>query len=144
MTFSEAEQILKTLPLNGEQSEALDFLLSIAAIKNEKDCYGIENVNFSICKNTDANWKRYQQQRISQGFDETECWNLDSTICQFIYPRLIYFRENHCGCPQELTDQEWNDILDKMILFCEKYPEDDDYDQEGMQLMWKYFNDLWW
>lgn len=37
---------------------------------------------------------KWNQQRKSLGFDDTELWNLDIVFARFMLPRLIAFREN--------------------------------------------------
>ena len=46
-----------------------------------------------------------------------ECWNLDTTIAEFVFPRLKQFKKDYDVCPGTLESmEEWDDILDKMIL----------------------------
>ena len=44
-----------------------------------------------------------------------ELWNLDTTIAEWILPRLRRFREISDGYPSVLSEEEWNEILDKII-----------------------------
>lgn len=44
-----------------------------------------------------------------------EIWNLDSQLLAFILPRLKELRRIKPGYPADLTEQEWDEILDKMI-----------------------------
>lgn len=108
----------------------------------------------------DERYAKHRQQLKDRGFADSETWSLDSVICEFILPRLIRFREIHNGYPMGLTDDKWNDILDKMIfafdwsLNCEeeKYIGLSKSDQkvnwdrykDGMQLFTEYFRHLWW
>lgn len=64
-------------------------------------------------------------------FEDKEISNLGFSICQYIFPRLVVFRENHIGYPScienphvsnfqndldsEFYMKKWDDILDKMI-----------------------------
>ena len=98
MDIYTAKTILKSLKLDTKQSQALDFLINSAKFK---DCFNIPNVNFSICKLSDTRWETFKEQRIKQGFDETECWNLDATICKFIIPRLQYFKDHTICYPED-------------------------------------------
>jgi len=141
MDIYTAKTILKSLKLDTKQSQALDFLINSA---ESKDCFNIPNVNFSICKLSDRRWETFKEQRIKQGFDETECWNLDATICKFIIPRLQYFKDHTICYPEDLTFEKWLDVIDKMIDFFKKYANDERYDREGLELFVKYFPDLWW
>lgn len=55
----------------------------------------VKNVNcFSIedeLPKSDSRLEKFKMQRQTIGYDETELWNLDSTIVKFIYSRLIGF-----------------------------------------------------
>lgn len=94
-------------------------------------------------------WKHFWQ-RQNRGFDDTELWGLDDIITQFILPRLKAFREFNNTTPSEITVEEWNTILDKMIKAFEvRYHQWDesceypiDY-QEGLELFAKYYDHLW-
>ena len=46
----------------------------------------------------------------------SELWDLDYTFADFILPRLKAFKKNTISVPAQLSETEWNDILDKMIL----------------------------
>ena len=46
----------------------------------------------------------------------SELWNLDYTFADFILLRLKAFKKNTISVPAQLSETEWNDILDKMIL----------------------------
>lgn len=91
---------------------------------NKKDPYGIRNVNFSRIDTDDSRWKDFEEQRINRGFDDSELWFLDSTIVDFILPRLKAFRENHFSHPMNLTSEQWNEILDDIITAFELYKYD--------------------
>lgn len=113
------------------------------------DPINIPNVNFSIKVEDSEKAEVYKQQRLERGFDDTETWNLDSTIAAFIVPRLKRFKEINTGYPPELTEEQWDEILDKMIKFFEfasddsKFLEENIY-EEGFDLFHKYFHSLWW
>jgi hypothetical protein len=71
---------------------------------------------------------------VRRGWNSSDYWGLDSTVCKFILPRLKEYRENLHGCPGGLTlsenctteqvieedfdagMNEWKKILDKMIF----------------------------
>jgi len=97
-------------------------------MKKNLDCIpdpldlGIPNICYSHAKTlpiTDRRHKRFQRQRKTRGFDDTEIWSLDYTIAQFILPRLKEFRSWNCGYPSWATQEEWNKIVDDMIFFFE-------------------------
>lgn len=107
--------------INGESclyDEYYDkFILNTHVIDGEFDAYGIDNVNFSLCKPTDPCWEEYKLQRMERGFDDSECWNLDMTIIKFMLPRIKRLKEISCGFPARLkSEDEWDDILNKIVL----------------------------
>lgn len=100
-----------------------------------------------------------------------ELWDLDYTFADFILPRLKAFKKNTISVPAQLSETEWNDILDKMILAFDYILDDEwwidsqQYDylnnnfllevylkeekrrnaviEEGLELFAHYFRDLW-
>jgi len=74
----------------------------------------IPNICFSLLDKDDKRQKKYSQQRIKNGFDDSETWSLDLVIAQFIVPRLEKFIElsSHIvkkDC-DEYTIQLWKNI----------------------------------
>lgn len=55
------------------------------------------------------------KQKEERGFSDDELWSLDKTIALFIFPRLKRFKEIYGGFPGNLSSEEWDQILDKMI-----------------------------
>lgn len=119
--------------------------------QNKIDVYGIKNVNFSTINVTDTNWNLFEKQRLERGFDDSELWSLDKTISGFILPRLKSFREKHSSSPKNISSQEWNNIIDKMITAFELINSDkedishDEYKQIecGLKLFAKHLKNLW-
>ena len=126
-----------------------------------EDILGRENVNFSLVtpEENDERAKKYKEQRMTRGFDDSETWNLDITIAKFIVPRLKAFKECKNGHPSRLTEKKWNKILDEMIEGFELYCKKDEWEFEqdlnerndkfakvnkSLKLFSKYFHDLWW
>ena len=113
--------------------------------------YGIKNVNFSTINVEDTNWNLFEKQRLERGFDDSELWSLDKTISGFILPRLKSFREKHSSSPKNISSQEWNNIIDKMITAFELINSDkedishDEYKQIecGLKLFAKHLKNLW-
>lgn len=95
-------------------------------------------------------------QKLTRGYSDEELWNLDSTICKWLLPRLKTFKEKTIGYPPDLkSPKEWDEILEKIILALELYNSDllDSPEQariegkqikEGLELFGKYFGNLWW
>lgn len=125
---------------------------------NRLDPLGIKNVNFTVGKPDDERWKMWEEQRLTRGFDDTELWNLDMTILEFIKPRLKAFKEQTDSMPVDSkfkTLDEWRAEIDKMIYWIEnktnderviyeKSPKNKEKYEEGKQAFIKYFNFLWW
>jgi hypothetical protein len=111
---------------------------------------GIPNINFSIYTD-DKREERFLKQRLERGFDESETWSLYTTISKFILPRLKCFKESTIAHPPELSPEEWNSILEKMIKSFEisanadfMTEEQSDEFREGFNLFNEYFFALWW
>lgn len=109
----------------------------------------MKNVNsFSTAnklKHRDVRRIQFRKQRKERGFDDTELYSLKRTIILFTLPRLkafIPFTKSH---PFYLTEDEWTKILTKMVDGLERYliDPDDEIAREGLDLFYKYFEDLW-
>jgi hypothetical protein len=103
---------------------------------NPKNYYGLA---FDV--HDEERLKKFQSQRIEKGFDETEWYGLNSTILRFALPRLKEFRIYSKSYPYKMTPEEWNAILDKMILEIEDYLSG--VDDVEPTLFFKYFSQLW-
>ena len=103
--------------------------------------------------------KKYKEQRMTRGFDDTEMWNLDITFCKFIIPRLKVFKELNDGYPARYHSiEEWNKILDEMIEGFEFHSNKFNWDtadaneengnmakaKKAIRLFQENFFDLWW
>lgn len=94
---------------------------------------------------------KLQKQLKSEGFDDSEIWNLDITVSKFLLPRLKKFKKTTISYPSKLNSiEEWRGILDKIIFslesnITESYVENGSYKevQEGFNLLGKYFMNLW-
>lgn len=135
--------------------EASFYYRDISNYLPEKDPYGIKNVNFTLIDNTDDRWEEYRKQRLERGFDDSELWSLDSTIAEFVYPRLkaFYNEGDMLGYPARLTKNKWHDILKSMIKAFDIIVNKNiiDYTKEerkqvdnGLRLFAEYFSDLWY
>ena len=97
---------------------------------------------------------KFAWQRLTRGWDDSETWNLDTRLSEMILPRLKRFKEIARTYPMDLSPNEWQTILDKMILAHEWHAagcEDRDVSaehyekvEEGLMLFSKYYGDLWW
>ena len=82
---------------------------------------------------------KFVWQRKTKGFDDSETWNLDNTIANFVLPRLKRYKELNGGCPilegfEESSDknddkmhEEWNKIIDRIIFSLERISKDDEF-----------------
>lgn len=114
----------------------------------------VPNICFSLTEETDNREPIYSAQRQLRGFDDSETWSLTDTICLFILPRLQRFKEINASTPAQLTEKEWNDILDKIIislqLTCKEKglriwtEEESKQINEGLDLFREWFMALWW
>jgi len=99
---------------------------------------------------------KYKLQRIFREYSDDETWNLDYTITKFILPRLKLFKKLNNGYPAHLTEEQWSEILDKMIKALENIikdsepipvfltDEEETETKEGLKLFGEYFRALWW
>jgi hypothetical protein len=106
---------------------------------------------------TDKRYKAHLKELKETGFSHAETWGLNSVIAEFILPRLKRFKEVQNGYPSNLTEYQWNIILDKMIFAFDWALTHEDKDRseeefkdgfkkfdEGMKLFSENFMDLWW
>ena len=108
--------------------------------------------------------------QIDVHIDNWDSYSLDETLSHIIYPCLVQLKEVSTGYPESLTEEKWNEILDKMICAFEiKSKHFDSFDacqsqcddlysepckkcmdeteekmKEGFELFGKYYGDLWW
>ena len=110
----------------------------------------------------DDRYKNQMEQLKEFGFSDSETWSLFSVVAEFILPRLKRLKEIKGGYPANLTNAEWDEILNKMIFAFEwsltdgnmtdEYmamtdeERDDSWEKykEGMELFAEYFMGLWW
>lgn len=105
---------------------------------------------------------RYFWQRVCRGWDDSETWNLDAEISEFILPRLVRLFEITNHAPpydiekkRDFTDAEWLDIRNKIIYALNESrinnPDSFLHDsekgkkvEEGLDLLNKYRYSLWY
>ena len=106
-------------------------------------------------------WFDRRTQKVSVKIDRWDTWSMDHTLAPIILPMLVQLKATKHGHPADLTEQEWDDILDEMIWAFEQKCRDDwmdDYDyswdseeakahqermSNGFILFGKYFENLW-
>ena len=109
------------------------------------------------------NWFGYSpSQSVKVKIHNYDTWSMDDTLAPIILPMLVQLKETTHGHPADLTEQEWDEILDKMIWAFEQKCRDDwmeDYDynkwdreaskahqermSNGFRLFGKYYENLW-
>lgn len=59
---------------------------------------------------------KHPMQKLIRGYSDADLWELDVHLAEIILPRLKSFRDmDKIGHPAGLTEEEWQNILDKMI-----------------------------
>lgn len=100
---------------------------------------------------------KFLYQRLTRGFDDSETWDLDNTFRKWIVPRLKRLKEIQNGYPPQLTEEKWDEIIDKIIEGfdvelnpLDKYINREDYleaerkHNEAAELFSLYLRNLWW
>lgn len=106
--------------------------------------------------------RKKHTRKCETSINTEEILSLDITIAKFIVPRLKLFRKREDSCPLRFeNEQEWYDILDKMIKAfehltkCSSCISTDDPDwkdkekirnneiKEGLNLFAEYYRALW-
>ena len=54
-------------------------------------------------------------QRGKRGYSDYDIFDISDWITQVIVPMLKQLKETKCGYPCDMTEEEWNSQLDKMI-----------------------------
>jgi len=67
-------------------------------------------------------------QKITRGFSDDVTWDIHCDISKFVLPRLKRYKELTNGYPGGLDEQQWNEILDKMIYAFERIVKNDEWD----------------
>lgn len=90
---------------------------------------------------------QYQQPSVEAATDMDELCDLDVTIARFILPRLVSFKQHCERTPTlEMTHEEWNTILDKMIFAFDRIAHQTEEDtpeyQAYIKAIWNNEEDL--
>ena len=73
----------------------------------------------------DAYWEvRYGFQRMFYGFDSVDVFSMDTKFIQRYQKILKRYKETHWGHPADMTNEEWENIIDKMIFHLHYMNED--------------------
>lgn len=107
-------------------------------------------------KPKDKRYKKSVEQLKTRGFSDEETYALYEVIAEFSLPRLKRFKVLNNGHPMDLTSDQWDEYLEKMIFSFEFVNEEwlelrqeefnDKYarHKEGLELFGRYFEHLWW
>jgi hypothetical protein len=90
------------------------------------------------------------------GYANNDVWSLDYYLAKVISNSVRHLKEHLHGYPSGLTEDEWDEILEKIIIGFEANIKLDDVEYNsaehkeklkafniGMKLFVKYFNNLW-
>lgn len=77
-----------------------------------------------------GNWPKNpaKERKVNIRIDKWDTWNMDNTLSLIIEPMLKQLKATQHGYPSGLTEQEWNEILDKMIFAFESL--NNDYEEQ--------------
>lgn len=69
------------------------------------------------CNMNPSLWQRgrWRIQRARRGWSDIDAWNLNRHLAAVIAGSAAHLRANGHGHPQELTPQEWDDILARIV-----------------------------
>lgn len=129
----------------------MDKKLGVKLIKHKKSIYRITSYRFPYCLKEYWNYiSKRMPFKFKYGFDYQDCWNIDSSFIDWIYPRLLYWRAKMNSYPNELTFEEWESIIDEMIQAIEDWKNDnyingngDRFNEKFLNNFHKYFHHLW-
>ena len=65
------------------------------------------------------------EQRVKVKIHKYDTWSMDQTLAPIILPMLVQLKATQHGHPANLTEKEWDDILDEMIWAFEQKSRDD-------------------
>ena len=93
-------------------------------------------------------YKDDSEREVSISIDNYDTWSMDSTLSLLIHPMLVQLKATQHGHPADMTEQEWDEILDEMIWAFEQkcrddwesdyYEyEDDNTERFGLKLVWE-------
>ena len=119
---------------------------------NDPKYLGIPNINFSIYSDGDGRESKFKEQRLNNGFDESETWSLRDTIANFIVPRLEMYQEianKNLARDKELVKKIYK-FLEAMKLTSRDEgsfmltDEELRIHKEGLEAFPEIFMSLWW
>ncbi len=100
----------------------------------------------------DERLELFRKQRDTVGFDDSETWNLNYSICMYILPRLKRIKEIGCVRPALIKEEKWDRYLSIMIKGLEAKTDANLRWEKGAEKVWDdgrkklfaWFDALWW
>lgn len=98
---------------------------------------------------------KFWWQRRTRGWDDSDTWSLDYTCAKWLLPRFRRYRElqkEYFGDIETIPENNWKEAYDKIDFALSRVADDSDYDyledgekvKEGLELLGKYFESMWW
>ena len=92
----------------------------------------------------------HKKQRAERGFSDYDFWSFDTYISAVLANYAEYAREHNHGYPIGITEQEWDEILEKIQIGFANNAEhsfDDKFKpellEEALTLFAKWFQNFW-
>jgi hypothetical protein len=91
-------------------------------------------------------------QRAYRGWADEDTWNLDRYLAVIIKESVSYLKLHNYGCPDGLTEKEWDEILSDIIYTFDRMDAEKRLDtvfidyvrfERGFTYFKKYFRNLW-
>jgi len=121
----------------------------------------IENAVQSVYDVINRLWLDKRVQKVKVRIDPWDTWSMDNTLALIILPMLKQLKETKHSYPHELSEEEWDNILDEMIWAFEQKCKDcwiSEYDYkwdnedaiahqgrmtDGFKLFGRFYENLW-
>ena len=94
---------------------------------------------------------KYAWQRAIHGYDYCDVYNLNDAFIDRYIKILTAFKEENMSVPIDMTEKEWDKIIDEMINYLKSIQSEEKitweirerYKDKFFELFSKYFFDLW-
>ena len=67
---------------------------------------------------------RFIKQRVKRGYADEDVWDMNNWFIETVVPMLKQLKQEKHGYPCDMTEKEWDDILDEMIFNFTELDED--------------------
>lgn len=92
--------------------------MSIFTKPHEK-WYNVHKIILHYCRDIECAW-----QRASKGYCFRDLWSINDWFIDVFPKMLLDFKNNLHGHPHGLTEEEWNNIIDRIIFCLNEYDEE--------------------